>query len=377
MRSVALPLVSCLMLFFTTERLPADTGAPGSDHTAIAIEALSRLKGMDLEAKPALKAAVLKVLDSTRGTTNFVKIVKDFKLQGQNAGLLEIAEKYPAEESGVEAMRLVLESKDVDELKTLLQSTNVSVARVAEAMGNTREKAIVPLLLPVVTDVQSKVNVRKQAVRSLAQVQEGAAGLLQLAQDDKLPNELKFVATTELNQVRWPEIKLKAAQVLPPPQGKNTEPLPPVAELIKRKGDATHGAEVFARQEVGCINCHRVNEKGADVGPALSEIGTKLGKDALYEAILDPSAGISFGYEAWQLELRNGDEAFGIIVSETADEVTIKDTKAIQTRVKKSDIAKRQQMKTSIMPAGLQQMMSTQELVDLVEYLSSLKKATR
>src|SRR5215467_87930 len=104
MRSAALLLGSCVMLFFTIERLLADTPATDSDRTAIAIEALGRLKGMDLEAKPALKAAVLKVLDSTRGTTNFVKIVKDFKLQGQKAGLLEIAEKYPAEESGVEAM---------------------------------------------------------------------------------------------------------------------------------------------------------------------------------------------------------------------------------------------------------------------------------
>ena len=133
---------------------------------------------------------------------------------------------------------------------------------------------------------------------------------------------------------------------------------------------------MFTRPEVGCINCHRVNSKGVDLGPALSEIGAKLGKDALYEAILDPSAGIEFGFEAWQLELKSGDEAYGIIVSETADDLTIKDAKAIPTRIKKSDIAKRQQMKLSMMPTGLQQTMSTQDLVDLVEYLSSLKKAT-
>jgi len=132
---------------------------------------------------------------------------------------------------------------------------------------------------------------------------------------------------------------------------------------------------VFTRPEVNCIGCHRVNDKGVDFGPALSEIGAKLGKDALYEAILDPSAGIAFGYEAWQIELKSGDEAYGLIVSETADELIMKDVKAIPTRIKKSEIVKRQQLKTSIMPAGLQQTMSTQDLVDLVEYLSSLKKA--
>ncbi len=65
----------------------------------------------------------------------------------------------------------------------------------------------------------------------------------------------------------------------------------------------------------------------------------------------------------------------GLIVSESADELTMKAQTGIVSRYRKAEIAKRQQMKTSIMPTGLQQAMSTQDLVDLVEYLSSLKKA--
>ena len=68
------------------------------------------------------------------------------------------------------------------------------------------------------------------------------------------------------------------------------------------------------------------------------------------------------------------DEAFGLIASETADELAIKSQGGIITRYKKSDLAKREQQKLSIMPVGLQQTMTTQEFVDLVEYLSSLKK---
>jgi putative heme-binding domain-containing protein len=179
----------------------------------------------------------------------------------------------------------------------------------------------------------------------------------------------------ELNHVRWPDLKALAAQVLPAPQGRNAQSLPPLPELLQMRGDVARGAQVFARPEAACITCHRINEKGADLGPALSEIGAKLGKDALYEAILDPSAGIAFGYEAWQIALKSGDEAFGIVVSDTADELLIKDAKAIPIHIKKSDILSRRQSKVSLMPAGLQQTMSTQDLVDLVEYLSSLKKA--
>jgi putative heme-binding domain-containing protein len=106
----------------------------------------------------------------------------------------------------------------------------------------------------------------------------------------------------------------------------------------------------------------------------LSEIGSKLTREALYQAILEPSAGISFGFEAFTLTLKDGDEAYGLIASETPEEVTLKAVGGILTRYKKSEIASRQKSTLSIMPAGLEAGMTTQELVDLVEYLGSLKK---
>ena len=99
-----------------------------------------------------------------------------------------------------------------------------------------------------------------------------------------------------------------------------------------------------------------------------------MGKDALYESILDPSAGISFGFEAWQINLKDGDEAYGLIVSDTPDEIAVKAVGGVVTRYAKANIASRTKQKLSIMPSGLQQAMTRQELVDLVEYLASLKK---
>ena len=186
---------------------------------------------------------------------------------------------------------------------------------------------------------------------------------------------LKLAVASTLATSRWPAIKSEAAQVFPPLQGHDSQPLPPIAELVRMKGDPVKGAEVFRRETVGCIKCHQVNGEGMDFGPKLSEIGTKLGRDAIFESILDPSAGISFGFEAWQIELKNGDETFGIVSSETAEEIAVKTQNGISTRYKKSDLAKREMQKLSIMPAGLQQAMSTQDLVDLVEYLTTLKKA--
>ena len=339
------------------------------------IEALSRLSPEQVNVNPKLKEALGRVLEATRGTPQFLKLVQQFELTDQNAGLLEIAVRNPADESGVAAMRLILARQDFSRLKDSLNGTNAgSALKTAEALGNTGDKQILPLLQPLVTETRRDPALRKQVVRALVQLQEGAAGLLKMAKDETLPADLKLTDSMELNQVRWPALKAEAARVLPLPQGRNAEPLPPVAELVKRAGDASKGAQVFRRQEVGCITCHKVNTEGVDFGPALSEIGAKLAKEAIYEALLDPSAGLSFGFEAWQVEFKSGDEAYGLIVSETGDEIAMKDAKAILTRYKKSDLKSRVQSKLSIMPAGLQLTMSTQDLVDLVEYLASLKK---
>lgn len=366
-----------IALFLFAFSLPAQQPSTGDDaqKTALAVEALTRLQNVNLEQNPKLEQTVLRVLEKTRGSPAFVKLVQHFKLKDQDAGLLEVATRNPTNETGVEAIRLVLANRDSTALERALRSTNRDEAiKTAEVLGNASDKSAVPLLLPLTEQAVTDPALRRQTVRSLAKTSEGASGLLSLAKAGKLPEDVKFTAATELSRVRWPEIKEQAAQVLPLPSGQNNEPLPPIADLLKMKGNPVGGAQVFNSPTVGCANCHRINGQGVDFGPDLSEIGTKLGKDALYESILDPSAGISFGYEAFQLQLKSGDEAYGLIASETADEIAIKAVGGIVTRYKKSDVVKKEQMKLSIMPAGLQQTMTTQELVDLVEYLSSLKK---
>ena len=339
------------------------------------IEALTRLGPEAVNANPKLAEALGKVLAATRGTPQFVQLVEQFKVAGQNAGLLEVAAKNPADEAGVTALRLVLASGDTAALSAALtgKDTN-SAVKLVEALGNTGAKQLPTLLLPLVPDTQRDAGLRKQSVRALARTQEGAAALLKLAREEKLPADLKFTASAELNAVRWPELKAEAAKLLPLPPGQGDKALPPVAELLAMKGDAKRGAEVFSRETVGCAKCHVVNGQGVDFGPALSEIGSKLPKDALLESILDPSAGISFGFEAWSVETKAGEEVFGLIVSETGEDVSVKTVGGAVTKLKKADLARRQQSKLSIMPAGLQQTMTTQELADLLEYLTTLKK---
>jgi putative heme-binding domain-containing protein len=348
--------------------------AQSDDRTSLAVEAITRLQNVDLEQNAKLKETVFKLLDRTRGTPDFLRLVKHFKLKGQEAGLLDLAIAQPTDEVGVEAVRLVLAEDSQKLIEEKLTGESKAAVALTQALGNSGSKEAVPLLLPIVRDEQADLALRREAVRGLAKTEPGATALVQLARDQKLSDELKTTASLELSKARWENTRSDAAKLLPLPAGQNNQPLPPLAELIRRKGNIESGKRVFNTATAACASCHKVNGQGTEVGPDLSEIGSKLAKEALYESIIDPSAGISFGYEAHQVELKSGEEAYGLVVSETADELAIKNNTGVVTRYKKGDIKSRQQMKLSIMPAGLVQAMSPDDLVDLIEYLGSLKK---
>jgi len=221
------------------------TATDDAASSSISLEALSRLKDIDLEANPAVKTVVLKLLEQMRGKPEFVEIVRDFKISGQNVALLEIAAKDASSQTGVEAMRLVLKDNNLDPLKQSLSGTNALA--LTQALGNTGEKAIVPLLEPVVVDAARDAALRREAVRALAKVREGTVVLLDLAKNQKIPDELMLTASSELNSVHWDDLRAQAAQVLPMQQGQDARPLPPIAELAKMTGSATNGAALFRR----------------------------------------------------------------------------------------------------------------------------------
>ncbi|MFO0264189.1 MAG: c-type cytochrome, partial [Planctomycetota bacterium] len=115
-------------------------------------------------------------------------------------------------------------------------------------------------------------------------------------------------------------IRTEAAKYLTLPASADNRPLPLLAELLKQSGDAQRGKLVFA--EAGtCAKCHKVRGDGQEVGPDLSEVGSKLSVEALYESILNPSAGISHSYEMYSLLTADGRTISGLLVSQTDEEI--------------------------------------------------------
>jgi putative heme-binding domain-containing protein len=145
-------------------------------------------------------------------------------------------------------------------------------------------------------------------------------------------------------------------------------------QLAKRLGDPRKGHVVFSTNGT-CVKCHIVNGEGKEVGPNLSEIGAKLSRLALYESILFPSAAISHNFEAYTVVLANGNVVSGLLVNRTAESIAIKGADALTHTYRTSDVEEIKQQPISLMPADLQKGMTADDLVNVVEYLTTLKHA--
>ena len=143
-------------------------------------------------------------------------------------------------------------------------------------------------------------------------------------------------------------------------------------------GDAQRGRRVFANVEgAGCIRCHRVGKEGGDVGPVLSDIGGKYGREHLIEAVLEPSRQIVEGYRPTLIATVEGRLLSGLVQGETAEELTLRDSHARVQVVPKSMIEERTYAEVSIMPEGLTASLSLEQFADLIAYLQSLRAADK
>jgi putative membrane-bound dehydrogenase-like protein len=343
-------------------------GANGN--ATIVIEALSRLKNLPPEKAAQVKTMVTKMLDSAKGTAEYVQLVEQFNLKDHNDGLLAFAAEHPTDVAAGTAIKMVLKN-DPNLLGKALAGPDGP--KVAKALAASTDRGVIKMLAELAANSKGDLAARQAAVTALTHSKAGSLALLDLAKKKQLSAELTPLAASLLHNASQRDVRAEAARLLPLPTAKGSEKVPPIDKLVTMKGDAVHGKEVF--KTATCITCHIVNGEGTNFGPELSEIGAKLPKEAIYTSILYPSAGISMGFEGWVVSTKDGDDLDGMIASQTADGIVLKRAGGINTPIKKEDIKEKRQMKLSIMPENLQQQMTPQELVDLVEYLSTLKKA--
>ena len=301
-------------------------------------------------------------------------MLSKFRLAEADPLLLDLAIAQPNDTAGVKAATLLLKSEDNPLLAQTLQARmRKRAAALATALGNVGGSAVVARLTPLVTDSERRWH-SSAAAAALGKSKAGEDYLLSLVEAKKLPADLNFTVANVLLGSSRAEVRSAAGKHLSLPAAAGAQPLPPLKELVKIRGDATHGKQLFEGIAT-CNKCHAVNGQGKDVGPNLSEIGAKLSKEALLVSILDPSAGISHNFESYAAATADGKVITGVLVSKTDNEITLKDANAIVHSLKASEVEEFKKLETSLMPADLQKLLTPQDLADVVEYLMTLKKA--
>ncbi len=367
------PLILFISLSCAITR--ADDQAPLAPKDKLIVETVLRLKNFKLESSPPAKAAVLRYLRARPGTDQSFDLIEQFKPVEIAPDLAALSLAHADETSGVRAAELLFAMDQQARLLAVAQGDDATEAIAAIGLiGRSGGAKAAKLLSPIMMSDNVAMDRRIAAITAAGRHLNGQQLILDLVKKSALPDDLKFAAANVLLASDNDALAKEASKYLSLPETADSQPLPPIAELAKRIGDVAAGAMVF-RQQGTCIQCHKIQNEGKVVGPDLSEIGSKLSREAMFVAILDPSAAISHNFETYVLLTDDGTAITGLLVSQTDAEITLRTNEGIDRTVDRGDVELFEKKSKSMMPQDLQRLMTAHQLVDLVEYLMSLRKA--
>lgn len=350
--------------------LLAPSGFADEAKDALIVETILRLDDFNLENSEKAQGAVARYLKVNWAGDRYLDLIRRFDLKKEAPGVLRLALEKSDAPIGAEAASALVDLGSGDLLVKALKGKDGKVAsRAAKAISLTGDPILLAELPKILADQSQPAEVRSAALKAIFDPNPGKhPELLAMMKAGNLADDLKQTASDLLMLSRDPKVREEAQSLFA--SGKGEFPL--VAELVKRIGDVKNGRKLFATKT--CTVCHQAGEVGINFGPGLSEIGEKLNKEALYQAIMEPNAGISMGFEGWEVTLRDGTCLLGI-VTESEEFMTLTMIGGASRTVLKTEVASKKQYHQSLMYPGLHRLMTPEELVDLVEYLSSLKKA--
>jgi putative membrane-bound dehydrogenase-like protein len=138
-------------------------------------------------------------------------------------------------------------------------------------------------------------------------------------------------------------------------------------------GDVRRGQAVFNSPKAACASCHAIGYLGGKVGPDLTRIGSIRTERDLLESIVFPSASFVRGYEPVLVVTRDGKSFTGLLHKDEPDEVVLVTGANQEAHIPREEIEEMLPSRTSVMPAGLDQQLTAQELADLVAFLKACR----
>jgi putative membrane-bound dehydrogenase-like protein len=162
-----------------------------------------------------------------------------------------------------------------------------------------------------------------------------------------------------------PVISERARRLL----GPTTVHRPAVLDLYKPAlrltGISERGQPIFAAR---CAGCHLAGGVGQNVGPSLAAVRGG-GKEKLLQAIIEPNAELTSGYETSVIFTRDGSNLLGIAAEDTLESVVLRQPGGGGIACPRLNITQVQTQSWSLMPEGLEQGLTPQGMADLLEFI--------
>ncbi|MCI0719056.1 MAG: HEAT repeat domain-containing protein [Acidobacteria bacterium] len=192
-----------------------------------------------------------------------------------------------------------------------------------------------------------------------------AKGLISLRSDVLKTSLAKFPAS----------VKNQGDELLASLEGDTTQQKVRLEKLLGslQDGDVRRGQIVFNSNKAACSACHAIGYLGGKAGPDLTKIGEVRTERDLLEAIVYPSASFVRSYEPLVVVTKSGDVHNGVVRQENDDEILLATGPRTEVRVAQEEIKEMRPGTVSVMPAGLEEQLSRQELTDLLAFLKGTR----
>jgi len=138
-------------------------------------------------------------------------------------------------------------------------------------------------------------------------------------------------------------------------------------------GDANRGHAVFLSSKAACSTCHATGYLGGRLGPDLTNLGKVRTERDLLESIVYPNASFVRSYESFIVATKDGENHSGILKKDAPDELVLATGPETEQRIPRGDVASVRPGAVSLMPAGMDTILTKQELADLLAFLKAAK----
>ena len=214
-------------------------------------------------------------------------------------------------------------------------------------------------------------NIKTAAIAALSSHTPNAYALLQAIQSGTIPqSDIPLSAAAMLRNHSDSKVKALAAKALPIHEAISRQTIVErYQSALKLTGDKQRGKVVFTNS--ACFTCHQTPEAdGFAVGPDLTTF-KNAGNESIIKNLFDPNAEVAPQYQAFAFSLTNGESLSGIIAHEDTRDVTIRMVGGAEKTVSRKEIAGMKSLGQSLMPEGMESILTNQDVADLLSYIST------